>query len=39
VPQFVTDAWMGHVGHSTTGRLYYGQTDEKSKQYMKQVNF
>ena len=39
IPQFMTDVWMGHVGHSTTGRLYYGLTDEKSQQYMKQVKF
>jgi integrase len=39
VPQFVLDGWMGHVGHGTTGRLYYGQTDEKSQRYMRQVEF
>jgi integrase len=39
IPQFVLDSWMGHVGHSTTGRLYYGLTDEKSQRYMKQVRF
>lgn len=38
VPQFVVDAWMGHVGHGTTGRIYYGLTDQKSQQYLRSVN-
>jgi len=39
IPQFVLDTWMGHVGHETTGRLYYGMSDEKSQDYIKKVNF
>ena len=39
IPQFVVDSWMGHVGHDTTGRVYYGLTDEKSQSYMGQVKF
>lgn len=38
-PQFVVDAWMGHVGHRATGRLYYGLTDGKSQEYMRRVGF
>jgi integrase len=39
VPQFVVDAWMGHAGGSSMGRVYYGLTDAKSQEYMKQVKF
>jgi integrase len=39
VPQFVVDAWMGHVGEDTTGRQYYGLTDAKSKEFMATVQF
>lgn len=39
IPQFVLDSWMGHVGHGTTGRIYYGMTDEKLQRYMTQVEY
>jgi integrase len=39
VPQFVVDVWMGHVGQRAMGRTYYGLTDVKSQDYMKQVRF
>jgi integrase len=39
VPQFVVDAWMGHAGHASMGRAYYGLNDAKSQAYMKQVKF
>jgi integrase len=39
VPQFVVDAWMGHAGPASMGRVYYGLTDAKSQAYMQQVRF
>jgi integrase len=39
IPQFVIDAWTGHVGEESTGRTYYGLTDAKSQAYMTQVKF
>ena len=39
VPQFVVDAWMGHAGHASMGRVYYGRRDAKSKRDMKRVRF
>lgn len=39
VPQFLVDAWMGHAGHASMGRVYYGHSDGKSKRFMKRVRF
>lgn len=39
IPQFVIDAWMGHVGHRGTGRQYYWLNDAKSQEFIRQVAF
>jgi integrase len=39
IPQFVVDAWMGHVAYETTGRIYYDLRDAKSIEYMQRVKF
>ena len=39
IPQFVVDVWMGHAGHASMGRQYYGLSDAKSQRYMAKVKF
>ena len=39
VPQVVVDAWMGHAGDGSMGRVYYGNRDAISRRFMRRVRF
>ena len=39
VPQFIIDAWMGHTDNASMGKVYFGLSDEKSQDSMREVKF
>jgi len=39
VPPYVVDVWMGHSGNRSMGKVYYGLSDEKSQEFIRQVKF
>ncbi len=39
VPKYAVDAWVGHTGDQSVGRMYYGFTDDESQRLMNSVPF